>query len=272
LLDFAGIDPSPYYSMDGTSWREAMSNPIFESYLNNRCLFFELEQDRAVRCGCDKYLRIYDTNELISTTYSRGDQHGLSNDLDNVFDLCGGTDEYITDPETNMEATNLHSINSEKDSNLSDLLDCHLARTDHKSDPDFSDCTIPTTSPTPAPIKLTTISPTSDPTPASPTVTSCSDSTLRFRLTWNDKKISRGCTWVANKSTNLRCAVEGVSEHCPNACSSCSTCKDSTVRFKLAWNDKKISRGCTWVANKSTNLRCAVEGVSDSCRSTCGTC
>lgn len=108
----------------------------------------------------------------------------------------------------------------------------------------------------------------------SPTVApvSCFDSSLRFKLTWNSKRITRGCSWVANKKTSARCAVEGVSAHCVYTCGTCDVCEDSSVRFKLEWNSKRITRGCPWVANKNTIARCAVEGVSDSCRSTCGQC
>lgn len=103
--------------------------------------------------------------------------------------------------------------------------------------------------------------------------TSCFDSSLRFKVSWNGKKIARDCTWVGNKATSQRCELEGVAEMCPETCgTSCSTCADSSVRFKLSWNGKKIARDCTWVGNKATNKRCDVEGVTEACRETCGEC
>ena len=100
----------------------------------------------------------------------------------------------------------------------------------------------------------------------------CTDSTLRIRITYQNRFVTRDCTWVANKSTYQRCRVEGVSGHCPVTCGTCSTCIDSTLRFKLTWKDKYITRDCIWIANKATWNRCKVEGVSESCRVACGTC
>ena len=124
----------------------------------------------------------------------------------------------------------------------------------------------PTSSPTESPVASTT------PAPTSSTTSSCGDSTLRFKLTWNSKKITRGCDWVANKATVQRCAVDGVSAMCSDTCGTCSTCADSNVRMKFTWNDKKITRDCGWVANKATLQRCAVDGIANSCRATCGQC
>ena len=51
------------------------------------------------------------------------------------------------------------------------------------------------------------------------------------------------------------------------------TCNDSSLRLKIRGsNGKYISRSCTWVSNKDTINRCGLEGVSEACPSTCGTC
>lgn len=113
LFDFAGITPS--YEMDGISWRNAIDSLTFESYLtDDRCLFFELYKDRAVRCGCNKYLNLYSQDDPLSTTYKRGLRFGYSIDLDYVYDFCGGGNEYITDPATNMEETNLYTWDNDR--------------------------------------------------------------------------------------------------------------------------------------------------------------
>ena len=106
MLDFANI--SPPYEMDGESWKDAALGDSESSlyFENERCLFFELEKDRSVRCGCYKYLEIYAQDSDTSTTYQKGNRFDYSNDLKNLFDLCGGTDEYVTEPTTNMEVTN----------------------------------------------------------------------------------------------------------------------------------------------------------------------
>lgn len=119
--------------------------------------------------------------------------------------------------------------------------------------------------PTKAPSKVPTAAPNNG-------VTNCVDSPLRFKLIWKGEKISRKCTWVKNKQTSERCAVPGVSETCPNTCDTCSSRVDSPQRFKLTWKGKNISRSCTWVKDKQTLLRCAADGVSETCCSTCGLC
>lgn len=112
MFDFAGIVPS--YSMDGVSWKDAIAEGSEQSFWKEeRCLFFELERDRAARCGCFKYLNIYEQNDS-SSTYTRGNQNDLSNDLENIFDLCDGSSEYVTDKTRNTEATNLLSSNQAK--------------------------------------------------------------------------------------------------------------------------------------------------------------
>lgn len=144
------------------------------------------------------------------------------------------------------------------------------------------------TLPTSSPITTVTASPTvSTPSPslstgspssntASPTNQSggsCEDSPFRFKLVKNDGvRISRGCDWVENRSTNLRCTFENVKEHCPLTCDNCLPCADAPGRFRLPWNGRTITRDCTWVSNKQTVQRCNVSGVEHTCRATCGTC
>lgn len=106
MLDFAGITAP--YDMDGVPWKEAATGDLEETsyFENDRCLFMENEKDRSVRCGCYKYLELYAQDSSVSTTYQRGLNYGTSVDLDNLFDLCGGTSNYITDAEDNQEVTN----------------------------------------------------------------------------------------------------------------------------------------------------------------------
>lgn len=143
---------------------------------------------------------------------------------------------------------------------------------------DLYNTVLPTQSPAkpPSPTDSPTASPTfrslSTPSPSSSS-SSCADSPLRFRTEKpNGAKISRDCSWVANKSTNLRCSWEGVSSICPVTCDSCEPCRDSSSRFRLTYNGKKITRDCTWVGNKATKQRCKSFGVTESCRETCGVC
>ena len=114
LMDLAGISTLPY-KMDGISWKNAVllsnSTDIELNWNTNRCLFYENEQDRAVRCGCYKYLRIYEEDGSVSGTYRRGNRGGYSIDLDNLFDLCGGTGtDYVTNMTSNQEQEGLNMI------------------------------------------------------------------------------------------------------------------------------------------------------------------
>lgn len=102
---------------------------------------------------------------------------------------------------------------------------------------------------------------------------SCSDTTLKFKVIKNDgAKITRDCVWVSNNSGN-RCSFDGVSATCPNTCGTCNTCQDSPLRLKITKNDgSTIMRDCAWVSNKNTQGRCALDGVAEACRSTCEQC
>jgi len=169
MLDYAGISKAPY-PLDGKSWKNILGNPDSESYWKqDRCLFFENEQDRAVRCGCYKYMDLFDSN---SKTYRRGNRVGLSYDTGGLlFDLCDGGSEYVTDPNNNREINDVDE--SDYAAELREVLDCHLKHTDPHSVPDVSVCgaTIPPTSaptsvPTGTPTIAPSIDPTSDPTSA----------------------------------------------------------------------------------------------------------
>jgi hypothetical protein len=104
------------------------------------------------------------------------------------------------------------------------------------------------------------------------TSTECNDSPFRFKLVKNKKRFNRDCTWVANKNTKRRCALDGVSSMCPNTCDTCSSCLDGLNRFRLIWKGNRIARDCAWVSNKATIQRCDTMGVADSCRMTCDKC
>jgi len=117
----------------------------------------------------------------------------------------------------------------------------------------------PTQFPTAAPV---TVSPPS----ATPT---CRDSSLSFRLMYNDKLRLKSCEWVA-RDPNWKCDLEGVSEHCPNTCGSCDTCSDSTMVFYNI--NKKKTRTCSWAARQDTDFRCTISGMANTCRSTCTNC
>ena len=129
------------------------------------------------------------------------------------------------------------------------------------------------TPPTPTPPTPTPPTPTPPtPTPPTPTVEECSDSTLRFKFEYDGEEITRSCRWVARKDTEERCAIDGVSEMCADTCGTCSTCADTSARFKFRYKGKKMTRDCEWVERKSTEVRCDIEGIYEACRETCEAC
>jgi len=97
VLDYAGIDLQTAYNMDGKSWKQELD---FEQddWADDRCLFFELDRDRAVRCGCYKYIQVFDDAAAMSSTEAVADKLSFPLSLENVYDLCTIDEEYIVSP------------------------------------------------------------------------------------------------------------------------------------------------------------------------------
>jgi len=157
LLDFAGIDSNSagWYSMDGKSWKDAIDNlnGSGDAWVSGRCLFFESSEDRAVRCGCEKYMLL----SASSPEAAEADASGWWDaDTEALFDLCDSSGSYIVADEFthSPEADNILSNNTRaKADSLRDLLQCHLDRTDAAIAPLYQECTgdIATPSPTVTP-------------------------------------------------------------------------------------------------------------------------
>jgi hypothetical protein len=140
------------------------------------------------------------------------------------------------------------------------------------STPTTDPTSAPTTDPTSTPTTDPTSTPTTAPTSTAPTPTQCTDSTARFKVEWKGESLKKYCTWVADRKTKSRCAVNGVSAMCADTCRTCSSCQDSTLPMKLTHQGKTITKSCTWVADNKTAKRCTLDGVANACRSTCGEC
>eukprot|EP00522_Entomoneis_paludosa_P001916 CAMPEP_0172471286 /NCGR_PEP_ID=MMETSP1065-20121228/67739_1 /TAXON_ID=265537 /ORGANISM="Amphiprora paludosa, Strain CCMP125" /LENGTH=574 /DNA_ID=CAMNT_0013229381 /DNA_START=20 /DNA_END=1745 /DNA_ORIENTATION=+ len=154
VLDIAGINPT--YHMDGKSWATAVASnhqPTMESW-RNRCIFFELQHDRAVQCGCDIYMRLSTTRE--SWTRSL---HLLQNRLDwssfpepnwgrnQLYNMCHNGDFIYSPHAPNPQRNGRRLLNSNKDKvdQLSALVDCHLGKTHPQRVPDYDmECSLET--------------------------------------------------------------------------------------------------------------------------------
>lgn len=142
MLDIAGITPT--YSMDGKSWKDAIDNVggAGDDWKANRCLFFESSDDRAVRCGCDKYMLLSADSPEASEATSNG--WPWSSTTEALFDLCDASNSYINaDSSTSTsEENNILDSEPQKVADLRELLQCHLDRTDPNLPmPDYSECT-----------------------------------------------------------------------------------------------------------------------------------
>mmetsp|Transcript_13854 Transcript_13854/g.20227 ORF Transcript_13854/g.20227 Transcript_13854/m.20227 type:complete len:853 (+) Transcript_13854:118-2676(+) len=147
MFDFAGI--TNHYDLDGSSWRDAIGKPKIESkWKTKRCLLFEYEHDRAVRCGCGKYMKLRDNDGSNSTTLWRGQEFGYNanQELTLYFNLCeDGTNNYISFPEElNPEVNNVfYSTAAPIRNKYRDVLTCWREATSplNGNAPDFgTDC------------------------------------------------------------------------------------------------------------------------------------
>jgi arylsulfatase A-like enzyme len=144
MLDYAGIDASSpgYYPMDGTSWKSAVENDMNAKRWNeNRCLVFEIDQDRALRCGCHKYMSI----QSGSATFLRGQARGMDVDNEVLYNLCDENLDY--ELVENQEQFDLKDGETELLTELASYQKCHLDKVKaNREELDYSTC-----GPTPAP-------------------------------------------------------------------------------------------------------------------------
>mmetsp|Transcript_24567 Transcript_24567/g.52939 ORF Transcript_24567/g.52939 Transcript_24567/m.52939 type:complete len:1002 (+) Transcript_24567:237-3242(+) len=154
MLDIAAA--TDLYDMDGKSWKEAVHNTAGsgDNWRANRCLFFESGQDRAVRCGCDKYMLLSSDSPEAAEAISSGWWDADTTEA--LIDLCdSSTRSYITaDPaDESPEAINQLLDEPQKAADLADLLQCHLERTDARTAdvtaPLYEECTAEIATPSP---------------------------------------------------------------------------------------------------------------------------
>jgi len=115
-------------------------------------------------------------------------------------------------------------------------------------------------------------SPTTSPLPTSnlpsipPSLTAtCKDTPFDFSY----EKNWVNCAWV---QSNDQCFRGKFSKMCPATCNTCLTCVDGKqkMRFYIPLEDRWTDKKCKHIA-RDKNL-CNIEGVTDSCRETCGVC
>lgn len=167
MLDISGIlsapiTPTNLFLMDGKSWINAVHNLNNEADAwQSRCLFFENDQDRAVRCGCDKYMLMSAASPELAEAVVSAVGHSAwtgwaAGQTEALFDLCSDGTYISADNATfSPEANNIFLNEPAKVADLADLMQCHLDKTDARNantvTPDYTECTgaIATPSPTP---------------------------------------------------------------------------------------------------------------------------
>ena len=147
--------------MDGKSWLTAIHGGSAEAAWSDRCLFFENNQDRAVRCGCDKYLLLTPGSVEFDRAMTSGwngwpNAPPLSGPVEALADLCDNTGSYVTaDPlKLGPEADNVLLDEPAKVASLTTIMQCHLIKTDARTSnvdmPDYlTECTGSVATPSP---------------------------------------------------------------------------------------------------------------------------
>lgn len=167
LFDYAGI--TSHYQLDGQSWKDAIGNDAEEqSWQDERCLFFENQFDRAVRCGCNKLVRMKDENTgisrpdgatmapsaapsavadqaIISNSYTLGKAFGYPDAHAQLHDLCDATTgDLISYPSKNPERLNLYDSATPPNAiqvMFREVMECFRTATQADLEPDFAaDC------------------------------------------------------------------------------------------------------------------------------------
>ena len=131
MLEIAGLKDQ-HYEMDGESWLTALQDEEeYRYWTEDRCLFFEMDNDRAVRCGCHKFMTI---DAGSSGTWDKANNMGYTLAGDNLFDLCSDDSSVLE-----FDGTVLVS-NSFNDGLVTDMInriDCHNVKTNPSDTPDY---------------------------------------------------------------------------------------------------------------------------------------
>jgi len=134
MLHLAGINISSdgYYGMDGKSWAEAVA-PQTEQTKFERCIFTEMNHDRAVRCGCYKMVN-FDQSKY-SKTIENAPKFNFPIDDVMLFDLCDKYGNYTSYPNLSPETINCYNTTCKnKVKPLTKILNCFIKKTSPKNE------------------------------------------------------------------------------------------------------------------------------------------
>jgi hypothetical protein len=125
--------------MDGKSWKDELINQNTD-WSEDRCVYLEIEFDRAVVCGCFKVIKLLDPSDrTTSGTVARGSREGFTFSNENYFNLCDNTGTYVTSPGENPEQDGTASfVYQTIAAELEEIADCYMDLTDPGVGPDYS--------------------------------------------------------------------------------------------------------------------------------------
>jgi len=116
--------------MDGKSWAEAVA-PQTEQTKFERCIFTEMNHDRAVRCGCHKMVN-FDQSKY-SKTIENAPKYNFPIDDVMLFDLCDKAGNYISYPKPSPETINCYDTTcKDRVKPLTKILNCFIKKTSSK--------------------------------------------------------------------------------------------------------------------------------------------
>ena len=112
--------------MDGKSWAEAVAQKNIQKKFK-RCIFTEMNHDRAVRCGCHKLVK-FDQSKY-SKTIEKAPRYNFPTDNVMLFDLCDKSGNYISYPNLSSETINCYNTTcKDRVKSLAKILDCFLKK------------------------------------------------------------------------------------------------------------------------------------------------
>jgi hypothetical protein len=162
--------------MDGKSWKDEVINKNTD-WSEDRCVYLEMDFDRAVVCGCHKVVQLHGPSDQTSGTFATGSQWGYSLAAHNFFDLCDATGTYVDSPGTYQENDGTAASVDDQTiaTELGAIVDCYLGYTDPDVTPDYNvQCSNSITS-TASP---TTLAPSPEPTAPPPTASPSAGPTM----------------------------------------------------------------------------------------------
>ena len=98
-----------------------------------------MDFDRAIVCGCHKFLQIYDLTRTATETIKLTSKWGYNLVTENYYYLCDDTGSLLSSPSNNPEQDGtILPENVALAAELKSILECYIAATDPNLDPNYT--------------------------------------------------------------------------------------------------------------------------------------